>query len=90
MGAIPATGEVAFVVGGGERRGVVVGVCRGDRCVLKLRWSSVGFGVVEGGLWWAVLVAAGVGGCCGNLVVDGLHVGCCGGFEFVESGVSAK
>ena len=33
MGATPANGVVAFVVGSGLRQGVVVGVCRSDECV---------------------------------------------------------
>ena len=90
MGAAPATGEVVFAVGGGQRRGLVGDAWQGDGCVLKLRWSRVGFGVFERGLWWAVLADVGAGGRCGDLVVGGSHAGCCRGFELVGYGVSPR
>ena len=88
MGATPANGAVVFVVGSGLRQGVVVGVCKSDECVLELRWPGVVYGPVEGRFWWEVLVAAGVACCCGGLAVSGSHIGCCGAFEPVGSGVS--
>ena len=43
-----------------------------------------------GGLWWAVVVGADVGGCCGDLVVVGFDLGWCWWFGLVGCGVSPK
>ena len=69
-----AAGEAVFGVGGGRGRGSACDGCWDDWCVLGRYWTKVECGVFEGGLWWAVVVDAGVGGCCGDLVVCGFDV----------------
>ena len=75
MNVVFAAGEVVFAVGSGRGRGSACGGGWGDWCVQIWNRTRVECGVFAGGLWWAVVVDVGVGGCCGDLVVGGFDVG---------------